>query len=376
MKIGYIPHSIDLQHPADRRRLSSWADSNEIELNIENPLDSDILVLSNAANFGHWLSRATQPVILDLVDGYMGENPSFIKNFARNSLRSIQGTSNLKWITYTRHLKAACQQSDAVIVASPEQREAILQYNENVFVILDDHSELTTDNVMGGGDTSKNLSLGNKKYLFWEGFGYTLKHFQLIAKELDAFLIREDWKMYVVTVPVFPRWGGFLGKIDSQALIKKMFPHSWERITIIPWSLDNLKKYSAISRCAVIPIDKKDKFGSLKSENKLLSMWQLGLPVMFSNIPAYNRVAHASNQMSFCINDGEWAAAFALLVDSNRAIDLMDDQRALYLKQLHSHAILMNKWSDVINKYARKLAMEINSQVVVSDKPANRKSAL
>lgn len=376
MKIGYIPYSIDLQHPADRRRLSSWADSNEIELNIENPLDSDILVLSNAANFGHWLSRATQPVILDLVDGYMGENPSFIKNFARNSLRSIQGTSNLKWITYTRHLKAACQQSDAVIVASPEQREAILQYNENVFVILDDHSELTTDNVMGGGDTSKNLSLGNKKYLFWEGFGYTLKHFQLIAKELDAFLIREDWKMYVVTVPVFPRWGGFLGKIDSQALIKKMFPHSWERITIIPWSLDNLKKYSAISRCAVIPIDKKDKFGSLKSENKLLSMWQLGLPVMFSNIPAYNRVAHASNQMSFCINDGEWAAAFALLVDSNRAIDLMDDQRALYLKQLHSHAILMNKWSDVINKYARKLAMEINSQVVVSDKPANRKSAL
>jgi hypothetical protein len=376
VKIGYIPYSIDLQHPADRRRLSSWADSNEIELNIENPLDSDILVLSNAANFGHWLSRATQPVILDLVDGYMGENPSFIKNFARNSLRSIQGTSNLKWITYTRHLKAACQQSDAVIVASPEQREAILQYNENVFVILDDHSELTTDNVMGGGDTSKNLSLGNKKYLFWEGFGYTLKHFQLIAKELDAFLIREDWKMYVVTVPVFPRWGGFLGKIDSQALIKKMFPHSWERITIIPWSLDNLKKYSAISRCAVIPIDKKDKFGSLKSENKLLSMWQLGLPVMFSNIPAYNRVAHASNQMSFCINDGEWAAAFALLVDSNRAIDLMDDQRALYLKQLHSHAILMNKWSDVINKYARKLAMEINSQVVASDKPANRKSAL
>jgi hypothetical protein len=80
--------------------------------------------------------------------------------------------------------------------------------------------------------------------------------------------------------------------------------------------------------------------------------------------------------MSFCINDGEWAAAFALLVDSNRAIDLMDDQRALYLKQLHSHTILMNKWSDVINKYARKLAMEINSQVVVSDKPANRKSAL
>lgn len=351
LKIGYVPYSTDLEHPADRRRLAAWAVSNEINLNVENPLESDVLVLSNAANFGHWLSRATQPVILDLVDGYMGEHPSFFKNFARNFLRSLQGTSNLKWITYTRHLRVACQRSDAIIVASPEQRETILKYNSNVYVILDDHSELTMHRPREVTNTPKRPSSGNMKYLFWEGFGYTLKHFQLIAKELDAFLSRENWRMYILTVPVFPRWGGFLGKMNSQTLIRKWFPNSWERIEVVPWSLENVERFSSMSEVAIIPIDKSDKFGSLKSENKLLSMWQLGLPVLFSNIPAYLRVANASSQLSFCIDDEEWAAAFDSLVDSSKQLASGDQKRRLYMSRFHTHKILMSQWSTIIEKY-------------------------
>lgn len=361
LKIGYVPHSTDLEHPADRRRLAAWAVSNEIKLNVENPLESDVLVLSSAANFGHWLSRATQPVILDLVDGYMGEHPSFLKNFARNFLRSLQGTSNLKWITYTRHLRAACQRSDAIIVASPEQRETILKYNSNVYVILDDHSELTVHRTREVTKTPKRPSSGNMKYLFWEGFGYTLKHFQLIAKELDAFLSRENWRMYILTVPVFPRWGGFLGKMNSQTLIRKWFPNSWERIEVVPWSLENVERFSSMSEVAIIPIDKSDKFGSLKSENKLLSMWQLGLPVLFSNIPAYLRVANASSQLSFCIDDEEWAAAFDSLIDSRRQLTSGDQERRLYMSRFHTHEILMSQWSIVIEKYARMTTNGIDS---------------
>ena len=361
LKIGYVPHSTDLEHPADRRRLAAWAVSNEIKLNVENPLESDVLVLSSAANFGQWLSRATQPVILDLVDGYMGEHPSFLKNFARNFLRSLQGTSNLKWITYTRHLRAACQRSDAIIVASPEQRETILKYNSNVYVILDDHSELIVHRTREVTKTPKRPSSGNMKYLFWEGFGYTLKHFQLIAKELDAFLSQGNWRMYILTVPVFPRWGGFLGKMNSQTLIRKWFPNSWERIEVVPWSLENVERFSSISEIAIIPINKNDKFGSLKSENKLLSMWQLGLPVLFSNIPAYLRVANASSQLSFCIDDEEWAAAFDSLVDSREQFASGDEERRLYMSRFHTHEILMSQWSIGIEKYARMTTNGIDS---------------
>lgn len=374
VKIGYVPNSTDLEHPADRRRLVAWAISRGIELNVENPLESDVLVLSNAANFGHWLSRATQPVVLDLVDGYIGEQPNFLKDFARNLLRSLRGTSSLRWITYTRHVKAACQKSDAVIVASPEQRDTILKYNSNVFVILDSHSELSMQNFQRKMKISEGPSSLERKYLLWEGFGYTLKHFRLISRELDEFLSRENWGMYLVTVRTFPKWGGFLGKNDSQALVKKWFPNSWQKITIIPWSTDNLMKYSAIAECGLIPINKRDKFAALKSENKLLSMWQLGLPVLFSNIPSYSRVAKASNQLAFCLEREEWANAFHSLLYQFVQRMPGNYDRELYLKRFHSHEQLMQKWSEVILSLSRNASFKIGPRFDVPGKPLNEES--
>jgi hypothetical protein len=374
MNIGYVPNSTDLEHPADRRRLAAWAISRGIKLNVENPLESDILVLSHAANFGQWLGRATQPVILDLVDGYIGEQPSFLKDFARNFLRSMRGTSSLRWITYTRHVKVACQKSDAVIVASPEQRDTILKYNSNVFVILDSHAELSLQSFQRNRQISDELSSGDKKYLLWEGFGYTLKHFRLISRELDEFLSRENWGMYLVTVRAFSKWGGFLGNIDSQTLVKKWFPKSWEKITIVPWTIENLKKFSALSEYGLIPINRNDKFALLKSENKLLSMWQLGLPVLFSNIPSYLRVANASNQLSFCLDNKEWADALQALIYPNEQQLSGNNERDLYLKRFHTHEQLMQKWSDAILSLSRNFSFEIRSQIDESEKYLNRES--
>ena len=199
IRVGYVPYSINLLHPADRRRLASWATEKKIELNTANPLDSDVLVLSNAANFGYWLKRAKQPVILDLVDGYLGENPSFLKDVARNAIRSLQGSSSLHWITYTKHLRYACKVSQTVVVASPEQRELVLKLNSNVHVILDDHSEI--DSVFASA--TQKVSTEPEPYIFWEGFGFTLKHFKFMAPDLDRFLKEFNWGMNLVTVEEF-----------------------------------------------------------------------------------------------------------------------------------------------------------------------------
>ena len=51
IRVGYVPNSQDLGHPADRRRLAFWAHEKNLELNVKNPLDSDILILSGAANY-------------------------------------------------------------------------------------------------------------------------------------------------------------------------------------------------------------------------------------------------------------------------------------------------------------------------------------
>ena len=345
IRVGYVPYSKDLLHPADRRRLASWAIEKKIELNISSPLDGDFLVLSNAANFGYWLKRAKQPVILDLVDGYLGEQPSFLKDFTRNFARSLQGLSSLHWITYTRHLRYACKMSQTVIVASPEQRELVLKLNPNVYVILDNHSEI--DSAIS--TSVYKVAPKPKHFIFWEGFGFTVKHFKFIAPDLDKFLEEFDWGMYLVTVEKFPRWGGYIGKIHTRKLVKAWFPMSWKSIEIVPWSLENLAAKACMSSFAIIPISPSDKFANLKSENKLLSMWRLRLPTLTSSTPAYKRILSVIGIPQASVNAKDWYSRLSSLANSPDLCDELAAAGIEYVLAEHTHQHLVEKWDEVFN---------------------------
>ena len=350
-RVGYVPYSSDLQHPGDRRRLASWAMDAGIALNTKDPLESDLLVLSNAANFGYWLKRAQQPVILDLVDGYLGEHPKFIKDVTRNIVRSIRGSSDLRWLTYTNHLRYACEKSDLVIVASAEQREIILEFNKNVHVILDDLSELSSIGTISSKEFAGSVKNAPSEWIFWEGFGFTLKHFQAISKDLDQFLYESGWGMNLVTNIEFPRWGGYIGKVKTRSLIDKWFPLSSQHIKIIPWSLKNVTEFAQRSSLSIIPIDLDDNFALLKPENKLLSMWHLGLPTLFSPIPSYQRVAIASKQEASMVSPSEWLDALKRIASSPISRDEMKKSGNVYISNNNSHEVLGAKWAKVIHEY-------------------------
>jgi hypothetical protein len=338
LSVGYVPYSDDLQHPGDRRRLQIWAKANKIDLETNKPLDSDVLILSNGANFNYWIRRTKKPVILDLVDGYLGEEPSWIKDFARNIVRSVNGKSNLLDITYTRAIKKACAASTAVIVATPEQRESVLPYNKSVYVILDDHSELRRRTDLE--ETKK------ERFIFWEGYGYTLKHFKTISTELDGFLYKNNFSLKLLTNSTFAKWGGYIGRVDTASLIRKWFPKSFENIEIVPWTLSNVKLYADQSMFAIIPIDTEDKFANLKPENKLLGLWALGLPVLFSDTPAYKRVARQAGIDSACLTRNDWALA---LENHESLLNEKDSELAnKYLTDFHSKELLIEQWDKVI----------------------------
>lgn len=347
VSVGYVPYTNELSHPADRRRLASWATERNVRLNLSNPLESDVIVLSNAANFGHWITRTNKPVYIDLVDGYLGENPSFIKDFLRNTLRSFQGLSNLRWITYSRHLRFAIRNSHGVIVPSIEQRDLLSNINQNVFVIPDDHSELGSDK---SNSDLINEELTSNNYLFWEGYGYTLKHFETISAQLDEFLENNNFRMFLVTVEGFKRWGGKVGDINTRAYIDRLFPISKQRIEIVPWSIENLKRCAELSRLGIIPINEKDSFAAYKSENKLLSMWKLGLPVLYSKIPSYERVAKSAGQAEACLNSGEWIDALTNVTKDLDQLAKLKRTGSEYVYQYNRHETLVGKWDAVISQ--------------------------
>ena len=211
--VGYVSYSTDLSHPADRRRLGAWAKYRQVLLNTDNPEKSDITILSNAANFGKWINKCEGKVVLDLVDGYLGEEPSFTRDFLRNCLRSLNGSSSLRWITYTRHLKYACMRADAIVVASQEQLESISHLNNKITIIPDIHFEIDSATKEMQIE-SQHTEYGRQNIsILWEGFGYTLKNLQSIAKPLDDFLNNTKSTLYLITNVNFPRWGGFLEKL-------------------------------------------------------------------------------------------------------------------------------------------------------------------
>jgi hypothetical protein len=192
----------------------------------------------------------------------------------------------------------------------------------------------------------KRLDTGCKKSIFWEGFGYTLKHFKIISRELDNFLLENEYELNILTNVSFARWGGYLGKIQSVKLVKKWFPKSFQSINIIPWTIENVKSYANKSDFAIIPIDIDDNFAKLKPENKLLGLWALGLPVLFSDTPAYKRVSTEAGLDSACLSKNQWAKA---LNDHDYILDEQySDLAGAYLLKNHTKIDLVKKWENVI----------------------------
>jgi hypothetical protein len=350
MKVGYVPYSQDLSHPADRRRLAMWASELNVDLGILDPLDCDLLVLSNAANFSYWMHKTNKPVILDLVDGYLGEAPPLYKDVARNILRTVSGSSQFLWFRYTNHLKFAIRNCSAVIVASPEQRESVLPFNNNVYVIQDDHSELEIEKM----DLNSSQCNEHAVHLFWEGYGYTLKHFRVIATALDTYLNENNYGLYLLTNLEFPKWGGFLGRYKTEKLIRKWFPKSFKQFHIISWSLEEVVDKARKSKLAIIPVDTNDKFAALKPENKLLSMWHLNLPTLFSPIDSYLRVQGQAGIAADCRTPLDWVTKINELVNSE--VQAKHDVKAsrLFLSSHHTKPLLAAKWGTAIEDTFRK----------------------
>ena len=349
LKIGYVPYSADLSHPGDRRRIGTWSKTSRNDLQLDDPTESDLLVLSAAANFDFWLKKSKQPVVLDLVDGYLGEDPLLLQDLGRNLIRSFKGKSNYSALKFTRALENACRKADAVIVASPEQAKDVLTFNSSVYVILDDHSELDAARQQRKVGKPEGPS---PKYIFWEGFGYTIKHFKFVAPSLDEFMSRSGYKLLILTNPNFARWGGYLGKINAEKMIKNWFPKSKTQIEVIPWSIEDVIRCATLSDFAIIPVDTNDKFANLKPENKLLSMWHLGLPTLFSSTFAYKRVADEIGMSEFCVDSSNWQGIF-----NNLKIESLDnslDKSEDYINKTHTRDILVEKWQKVFETVLAK----------------------
>jgi len=346
--VSYIPYSLDLSHPADRRRIKIWIDNcaHSINLSEDHVKSGDVLILSSGASLRYWSTHHKGPVVIDLVDGYLSAGTRFIENFARNFLRASLGKSSFRSVTFTNELKRAISKCSAVIVSCPEQKKEIASINSNVICILDDHTEIKNE-------ISEPCNLDGEEFvILWEGLGYTLKHLFQVADQIKEFMHGKRVKLLVVTSSKFYRWSRRIGKVDTRKLLKKHFGEVLDNLEFIEWSIENLKMAAKRAHVGVIPLDLRDELAVSKPENKLLSFWTLCVPTLCSPVPSYVRVLSAVDSEHYLVQEAKWKESldniFEMYRYDSRVFKLHQEKWRKYLEQIHTRKILIEKWDEVL----------------------------
>jgi hypothetical protein len=152
----------------------------------------------------------------------------------------------------------------------------------------------------------------------------------------------------VLTNPKFPRWGGFIGSVDSEKVIQKIFPRAWRNVEIIAWTTEETKKAARESLIGIIPIQKLDKFAMFKPENKLISMWAMGIPVICTPTPAYSRVAKCIDAKNMLCSEN-WNSQLKLLARDLNAREELIYKGKNYYNTFCTKQILQKSWINAIS---------------------------
>ena len=336
--VAYVPHSPDFSAPGDRRRLCAYARHRGIELVVADPARTyDVVVVSASADIATWSRRrrSGEQIVYDIVDSYLAGRTG-PKELLRGTAKYVLGDLGRPVLSYRRAIGRMCARADAVVCSTVEQRRAIERFCPNVHVILD-----VVDDV--AHEVKRDYRSAEPLNIFWEGQPYTLHHFATL-RDVIAQLNRErPVALHLMTLLNFGRWSGRIGNVETRKLIAAWF----DRAYLYQWNAQLLSRVATGCDLAVIPLDLRDAFARGKPENKLLSMWRMGLPTLVSATPAYGRaMAQAGLEMT-CASDGEWLSRLRRYGDDEPARRAAGTLGREYAVSEHGTERILERWDSV-----------------------------
>jgi hypothetical protein len=348
LKIGYWPLSKSLTSPGDRRRLLFWAKSKGHEIVTDFTQNVDLIVASENSDFNSKLfSKTDVPIIFDLIDAYLSPL-NYLDDLARGVAKKASGQISGQIKPYSQHVADFCERSSAVICSSPEQQDIIKTFNQNTHIILDSHQEIPFLEPR----QMRNLQSAESRIL-WEGQPATIRGVEKISPVLDELSKRSKLVVDFVTDMKYHKYMNRYLERDTRELLERDLPNLAGRLTLTPWTSDNLVQVAKKSELAMIPIDLAIPIQRLKPENRLLIMWRLGLPCLTSRSPAYVRVASNAGATVACDDNDEWILNFTrLLEDADFAqSEILRGQN--YVRENHSEVKLLKKWDAAVDSVMR-----------------------
>ncbi len=335
LRIGLFPYSANLTHPADRRRIVSWARAKGHTLLVGESKDVDFILISEGVDFIGLSKTSGPPKIFDLIDGYLAKQ-DFHNDLIRGVTKSLIRQHHTFPRSYTSMIAETCRKVDLVICSSVEQKSTILPHNQNVHTILDNHSEFPLRPYQPNKANSKPL-------FFWEGTTHTLGGLEQLSEVLQNL----TYKFSIVTDTNHP---SILGKYFNQdvknRLKKSLHGHNFQ---FHPWSIQEVIARSSEAHLALVPVDLDSGIQRLKPENRLLIMFRLGVPCLTSAISSYKRVESILKTKVTCESPQDWNSAINHFLFDQELAAHQVAQGQKYLKEQHNEDLLFDKWDKAIS---------------------------
>jgi len=310
-RIGYAGYSRDFRAPGDRRRFAAYAGLKGLPIEyaeLDRPYD--LAYVTYSSDLPGWIARKRGEgdrlkLVFELIDAYFTET-GVARRYLKGTARRLLGTDSRLSPDLRRTLIDACEAADAVICSTEEQRETILRYNPKTFTSFDHFGDEL-------GPPKADYSRSGKLRIVWEGQSTTLPNLQVIREPLND--LRDKVELHAVTDPLIHRYFGRFGAYPAMDALKGIECEKHFH----PWRRETFSRLVTDCDLAVIPIDQSNALWWGKPENKLVLLWQLGMPVLTTATPVYRRVMEAAGVDMACATTTEWGAQLERLIGTGEA---------------------------------------------------------
>jgi hypothetical protein len=341
LAIGYGAYSTDFSVPGDRRRFSAYAQYKGFTYEFADPSkEYDIVYITYNSNLGKWIEYKKKrgnkcKLIFELIDSYLSEDFTW-KSALKGVFNYVTGRNSKFYFDYRRGIIELCEIADAIVCSTEEQKKIFDKYNTNIHVSTDIFSGDITN-------VKEDFRISHKLKIVWEGQPYTLHNILEIKSVLNE--LSDEIELHIVTDPFYNMFSNKYIKRRTANLINEIKCKK----TFYKWEKETFSKIISSCDLSIIPIVMSNKMSFGKPENKLILLWQMGIPTLTSATPAYERVnKNAGLTQMICYNQLDWLNK----IQKFKSISIterkeLSDRAKKNVAELYCPELLYKKWDAI-----------------------------
>ena len=339
LRIGYVPYSHDYEKPGDKRRFVFYANKRNINFEIADPSkDYDLVVLSQNADLSIWsnYNPGGAKIVYDLIDSYLAISRNEIKGRLRGLAKFVAGKSKYLKLNQWKSIESMCVRADAVVCTTKEQESDIFPFCKNVHQILDVHTSIERQ-------VKKNYERDKVFNIVWEGIADNAYAFNSLKNVFKNIEKKHQIALHFVTDLSYRKYSGKFGKTYTSDVVKDLS----SRVYLYEWNERMVSEIICSCDLAVIPVDLNNPLVRGKPENKLILFWRMGMPVITSATPAYNRTMKSAGLDMTCKSEKDWYEVLEKYITSKESREIAGTSGKRIAEKDYGEECILRRWDYV-----------------------------